>query len=100
MIRHIVMWRLQEQAHGNDQATNARLIRDTLEALRGRIPGLLALEVGIDFSATEQSADLVLMTTHESRAALDAYQAHPEHQAVVPFIREACRERRAVDYEI
>jgi hypothetical protein len=99
MIRHIVMWRLQEQAHGNDRATNARLIREKLEALRGRIPGLLAIEVGTDFSATEQSADLVLTTTHESRAALDAYQTHTEHQAVVPFIRAACCERRVVDYE-
>ena len=47
MIKHIVVWRLREAAHGNDRATNARLIREKLEALRGQIPGLLKLEVGL-----------------------------------------------------
>ena len=40
MIKHIVMWRLQETAHGNGKAKNALLIKEKLEALRGRIPGL------------------------------------------------------------
>ncbi len=56
MIKHIVMWRLKDSALGNKKAGNARLVREKLEALRGRIPGLLRLEVGLDFSATENSA--------------------------------------------
>jgi hypothetical protein len=99
MVTHIVMWRLKESAHGNDKTTNARLIREQLEALRGRIPGLLRLEVGLDFSATPNSADVVLATDFETREALAAYQAHPEHQAVVAFVSEAVTERRLVDYE-
>ena len=27
MIKHIVFWRLKDSAHGNDKATNARLIK-------------------------------------------------------------------------
>jgi len=100
MIKHIVMWRLKDSVHGNDRATNARLIKDMLEALQGRIPGLLKIEVGMDYSATETSADLVLVSEFESRAALDAYQIHDAHKAVVPFIKEAASERRLVDYEI
>jgi heme-degrading monooxygenase HmoA len=99
MVTHIVLWRLKDAALGNDKATNARLIREKLEALRGRIPGLLRLEVGRDFSATDVSADLVLVTEFESRADLAAYQAHPDHQAVVAFVREVVTERRLVDYE-
>ena len=34
------------------------------------------------------------------REALKSYQAHPEHQALIPFIGEATRERRLVDYEV
>lgn len=100
MIKHIVVWRLKESAHGNDRATNARLVKEMLESLRGRIPGLLAIEVGVDFSRTENSADIVLYSEFASRAALDAYQSHPEHQAVMPFILEARAERRMVDYEV
>jgi len=100
LIKHIVMWRLKESAHGNDKATNARLIKEKLEALNGKIPGLLTLEVGIDFVGSDDSADIVLYSEFESREALDNYQAHPEHKAVVPFVGEARSERRVVDYEV
>ena len=100
MVKHIVAWRLKDSAHGNTKAANARLIREKLEALRGQIPGLLHIEVGIDFSATETSADIVLLTEFESREALAAYYPHPAHQAVSSFVREAVAERRLIDYEI
>jgi len=99
MVKHIVFWRLKESAHGNDKATNARLVKEKLERLNGRIPGLLALEVGIDFSATDSSCDVALYSEFASREALAAYQAHPEHLAVMPFVGEVRRERVMVDYE-
>ena len=99
MIKHIVAWRLKESAHGNGKAANARLIREKLEALRGRIPGLLRLEVGLDFSASENSSDVVLVGEFASREALAAYQIHPAHKAIVAFVSEAVCERRVVDYE-
>lgn len=99
MIKHLVLWRLLPTAHGNDKATNARLIKQKLEALRGRIAGLEAIEVGIDFAATPSSSDVSLYSEFSSRAALDAYQTHPEHLAVVAFAKEVVAERRVVDYE-
>ena len=100
MVKHIVTWRLKDSACGNDKATNARLMREKLEALRGQIPGLLHLEVGLDFSATETSADVVLVTEFATREDLTAYQVHPAHKAVGIFVREVVSERRFVDYEI
>ncbi|MBN1928173.1 MAG: Dabb family protein [Chlorobiaceae bacterium] len=99
MIRHIVMWRLKKEAHGNSAEVNARLIKEKLEKLPGRIPGLLALEVGLDLSRTESSADVVLFSEFSDKAALEVYQRHPEHQALIPFIGGASSERRVVDYE-
>ena len=99
MVKHIVAWRLRDSALWNDKSTNALLLRDKLEALRGRIPGLRNLEVGIDFSATANSADVVLVTEFDSREALAAYQIHPEHQAVGVFVSQIVSERRGVDYE-
>jgi len=72
MIKHIVMWELRNKA-------DAEIIKDNLEALAGKIPGLLSVEVGIDFSDSEQSADVVLYSELESREALAAYQSHPDH---------------------
>ena len=100
MVKHIVAWRLKDPALGRGKAENARLMKEKLEALRGRIPGLRRLEVGLDFSAGENSSDIVLVTDFESRAALAAYMIHPEHQAVVAFVSQIVAERRLVDYEI
>ena len=99
MIKHIVMWRLKDEAHGNSRSANAELVKDKLEALRGRIPGLLAIEVGLDFSRSEASADVVLYSEFEDREALAAYQGHPEHEAVKAFIGEVTAQRWVVDYE-
>ncbi len=100
MIKHIVIWKLKDAAHDSDRAANARAIKERLESLRGRIPGLRQIEVGIDFSATASSGDVVLYSEFDSRAALDAYQSHPLHQAIVPFVAQAASERRMVDYEV
>jgi len=93
MVKHIVMWKLRDKADAVD-------IKARLEALAGKIPGLLNIEVGIDFLESEQSADVVLYAELDSREALEAYQSHPEHQAVVPLVKAAAIARTVVDYEV
>ncbi len=100
MVKHIVMWRLREHAGGNNKAKNAAILKQKLEALGGKIPGLLKIEVGLDFSGTPDSPDVVLYSELESMDALEAYRRHPEHQAVFPFVKEITSERRVVDYEV
>jgi quinol monooxygenase YgiN len=100
MVRHIVLWRLKESASGRSKAENAAEIKRLLEDLNGKIPGLLKLEVGYDFSRTAESSDIVLYSEFESRAALDAYQTHPLHEAVKPVVMAAREERRLVDYSV
>lgn len=98
MIKHIVMWKLKDSAHGNTKEQNAKLIKEKLEALNGRIEGMIRLEVGIDFSKTDSSGDVVLYSEFMTEKDLENYQNHPEHKAVMPFIMEARTERRVVDY--
>jgi len=100
MIKHIVVWRLKESAHENTKDKNALLIKEKLEALNGKIPGLIRLEVGINFSNTSESSDIVLYSEFTSKKDLENYQAHPEHKAIMPFVAEARSERRMVDYEV
>lgn len=99
MVKHIVMWKLKEEAHGNDKNTNARLIKEKLESLSGKIDGLLKIEIGIDFLGGN-NFDVVLYSELTDREALDTYQNHPLHQAELPFIREIVVDRKAVDFEI
>lgn len=100
MIKHIVMWRLKDTADGRSKQSNALMIKQKLEALQGKIPGLLKIEVGNDISLTANSGDIVLYSEFESKLSLAQYQSHPEHKAVVPLVTECCLSRQVVDYEV
>ena len=98
MVKHVVMWRLKAEAEGAGKAENAARIKAGLEALRGRVPGLLSLEVGLNVEPSAAAYDLVLLTAHESPEALAAYQAHPEHARIAELIGKVRSERVVVDY--
>lgn len=100
MIKHIVLWRLKESAEGCSAAENALKIKQCLEALNGKIPGMLRLEVGIDFSREDGSSEVALYSEFDSRAALDGYQSHPLHEEVKALVMAVRLERRVVDYEV
>jgi hypothetical protein len=100
MIKHIVFWRLNESAHGNDKQTNSRLLKDKLLAMKGKVDGLLKIEVGFDFSNEKDSCDVVLYSEFSSKEALHQYQIHPDHQEIKKWINDVRYERRVVDYEI
>lgn len=99
MVKHIVFWKLKDEANGMSKAENAAAIKQKLEDLKGKIEGCIKLEVGFDFLHSAESADVVLYSEFESKEALDFYANHPLHKAVMPFIAEARSERRVVDYE-
>lgn len=100
MVKHIVFWKLKDEANGNDKAANARLIKEKLEDLNEKIEGLVKVEVGINFLDSPANYDVALYSEVASKEALDFYQNHPLHQAVLPFVREVVSGRIAVDYEI
>ncbi|MGE4264654.1 MAG: Dabb family protein [Desulfovibrio sp.] len=100
MIKHIVMWTLKDEAAGAGKADNARAMKQKLEALAGLIPSLGRIEVGIDVFAATPDCDVILYSEFASRADLDAYQVHPEHQKVVAFVKQVAASRSVVDYEI
>jgi hypothetical protein len=100
MIKHIVMWTLKDEAEGAGKAANAQKMKDLLSALPPFIPVLRELEVGLDVFAASPACDVILYTAFDTRADLDAYQAHPEHQKVVGFVKQVAASRSVVDYEV
>ena len=100
MVKHIVFWKLQESAGGNAKEVNAQKIKEGLEALNGKISGLIRLEVGVDISGTDASGDLALYSEFEDRDALAAYSKHPEHLRVQKFVSSVRKGRMVVDYEV
>jgi heme-degrading monooxygenase HmoA len=100
MIKHIVMWKLKEHAEGADKATNARKMKTLLDACAGLVPGILEFETAVADPALEATYDVVLYSSFASKEALDAYQQHPQHQALKPFFGAVREARQCMDYAL
>jgi hypothetical protein len=100
MVKHIVFWMLKEREDLQNREEIAAEIKLKIEAMRGRIPGLLHIEGGVDFLKSADSCDVALYAELESRAALETYQAHPAHQDFKAFIGPRQSRRSLIDYEV
>jgi len=99
MIKHVVMWKLKDEAEGNTKSVNKQKVVDKLHSLVDRIPEIASLETGGNFNPSEAAFDLVLITTHISREALAGYIDHPAHKEAAGFIGKVVADRRVVDFE-
>ena len=100
MIKHIVMWQLKDHAEGADKATNALKMKALLDACANIVPGIIKLEVAIARPGLEATYDVVLYSEFASTVALDAYQNHPQHLALKPFVSAVRLARQCMDYEV
>jgi heme-degrading monooxygenase HmoA len=99
MLKHIVMWKLKDHAEGADRAANAAKMKSLLDSCRDVVPGIVEFEVALAQPGLEATYDVVLYSVFADKAALDAYQDHPKHVAVKPFIGAVRLERQCMDYE-
>lgn len=101
MIKHIVFFRLQDQAEGKNKAENAQIIKQQLLNLANYIPYLKRTEVGINIpNAPKTDFDICLQCEFDSWDELNNYAVHPKHLKVVEYITKVKSARSAVDYEI
>ena len=92
MIRHIVMWKFQENADPTEFLTR-------LEALKGEIAQIRHME--IHRSAVAHAAyDAVLISDFDSMEALESYKKDPRHVAVSGLCKAIRTARSAIDFEI
>ncbi len=100
MIKHIVMWKLKDQAEGADRAANARKVKELLDACTGIVPGMGKFEVALAQPGLEATYDVVLYSEFADREALNGYLDHPRHVALKPFIAAVREGRQCMDYEV
>lgn len=96
MIKHIVMWKFKDEVAEADKLEMKR----QLEALKGVVPTLVDIEIGMDVVGKDASKDMVLYSEFASMNDLQAYAVHPEHLKVVEFVKPLVCERAVVDYEL
>ena len=94
MIRHIVLFQIKPEFRNELPQLVANF-----QAMKGRIPGLLDLEAGVDVLHSDRSYDLALICTFQDRAAFDAYQTHPVHMTVRARMHQVRQASVACDFE-
>jgi hypothetical protein len=100
MIKHIVFWKLKEFAEGGNRVTNAAKMKTMLDACANLVPGIVKFEAVVAQPGLEATYDVVLYSEFEDRAALEAYQDHPDHVALKPFFGAVREARQCMDYQI
>lgn len=98
MIKHIVLFQFKEDADVEGRKKSLKKIKKGLENLRGIVPELKYIEIGLNENPNEQY-DLSLISEFETWEDLNAYVIHPEHQKVSVLIRQTLEQRACVDYE-
>ncbi len=100
MIKHMILWKLNESLTDTEKETVKLRIKTELEALKGVIDGLVDIRVQIHGLPTS-TADLMLDSTFTSADALAAYAVHPAHVAVANgAVRPYTVQRSCLDYEV
>lgn len=100
MVKHVILWKLDSK-YSEEEKKNIKLkIKECLEGLRGKIPGLVDIRVNIE-RLSSSTADLMLDSTFEDEEALKGYSKNPIHVEVAnSFVRPYTSERSCLDFEI
>ena len=97
MVEHLVLFKWNEDA--SKEAIQSAI--DGLLSLRHKIPGIVDMSCGMNFSDRAKGFHSGLVVRFQNREALEAYIPHPEHQSVVQTLLAPIRaDVLAVDYEI
>lgn len=101
MVKHIILWALNPELSEDEKAAVKAGIKEGLEGLVGKVPGLTDVKVHIDGRLTSSTADVMLDSTLESAEALKAYATHPDHVAVANSkVRPYTVQRSCLDFEV
>lgn len=91
MLKHIVMWTVNRPEDIEPFAAELRSCKDL-------VAGMRSFEVGTRTDGYDANHDVVLVSSFDDAAALDAYVKHPHHQQVVAKLATMRRSRAVLDY--
>ncbi len=101
MVKHIILWKLREELTEAEKATVKANIKEGLEGLAGKVPGLVEVKVVTEGRLETSNCDLLLDATLKDVEALKAYAVHPEHVKVADtLVRPFTSERTCLDFVV
>lgn len=100
MVRHVIVWTLKDEFNDSEKEKIKAGIKEGLEGLMGKVPGIVEIRVNCDKLASS-SGDVMLDSLFEDADALKAYSVNPLHVAVADGkVRPFVKIRSSFDYEV
>ena len=100
MVKHIILWTLKDDYSDKDKEEIKAGIKEGLEGLAGKIPGLVEIKVNTR-PLDSSNCDVMLDSTFTDEESLKVYSKHPEHVAVANgSVRPFTATRTCMDYEV
>ena len=101
MVKHIILWTLKDEYSPAEKVNIKKGIKKGLEALQGKIPGLIDIKVYTEGLESSVNAEVMLDSSFESEAALKGYAVNPFHVAVADGkVRPFTASRSCFDFEV
>ena len=98
MVKHVILWNLKSTLSEEEKQAVRLGIKEGLEGLAGKIPGMTDIQVNID-RLESSTADLMLDSTFVDEEALKGYAVHPAHVAVADTkVRPFTEARSCLDF--
>lgn len=100
MVKHVILWTLKEEYTAAEKQEIKAGIKQGLEALASKIPGLLDIKVYTD-GLPSSNAEVMLDSSFENEDALKGYASHPDHVLVADTkVRPFTATRSCLDFEV
>ena len=100
MVKHIILWQLKDEFSEEEKVNIRAGIKEGLEGLAGKIPGLTEIKVQTQMLPSS-NVDVMLDSTFVDEAALKGYAVHPAHVEVADTkVRPYTKTRACIDYEV
>ena len=100
MVKHIILWQLKDELTAEEKTEVKKGIKEGLEGLAGKVPGLTEIKVQTEGLASS-NAEVMLDSTFVDESALKGYATHPEHVAVADGkVRPYTKTRMCLDFEV
>ena len=100
MVKHVILWQLKDEFSEEEKVSIRAGIKEGLEGLAGKIPGLTEIKVQTQMLPSS-NVDVMLDATFVDEAALKGYAVHPAHVEVADTkVRPYTKTRACIDYEV
>lgn len=99
MVKHIVLFKLKDEAPAEVRLAAMNAFKAAIEALSAKIPFIRSIEVGLNINPAE-TWSIALYSEFDSLDDVRRYAVHPDHVAAGKLLAEVRESRACVDYEL